>query len=848
MYEALKKIIINSEFNIIESFDVPGRQAEFAPIPEFLNAQIADYMSRRSSLGLWTHQARALEDLSHGDNVVISTGTASGKSLIFQALTLHKVLDSPDSRALVFYPLKALIADQLSDWFDMVQEIGMKESDIGQIDGSIDIVEREAIMQTSKIVLMTPDVCHAWMMSRIGMKIIRDFIGSLSTLIIDEAHTLEGVFGSNFAFLIRRLTAARNHILGDQAKTNPLQIVATTATIANPANHLEKLTGAKFSAVGHEMDRAPQQDRIVAHIECPENQERTIAKSMQDYILAKGTDGAFITFVDSRKGAELLAITNENVLPYRAGYDKRDRKRIEKLLRAGGLRGIVSTSALELGIDIPHLRVGINVGIPLTRKSYRQRLGRVARNNLGGFAVIAPKNAFRRYGTSFKEYHNMSVEPSYLYLDNRFMQFAHGRCLVDELESLKASSSLPTHIQWPVGFGDVYSAAKPGGNRPQEFDAIAERGGDMPHHNYPLRNDGEINFEIKRGKNSPSLGSMSLIQALRECYPGATYLHMSRYYEVFAWRMSSFDSFIEVKPGRPTRSTQPRIRTWVNASLISADLINGHFRKGENDSFLAECQMQITERVEGYTDGLTGEFQSYRDLRQRNPNMRAHSRNFRTSGVVLCIDEEWFKEKSVKQLFANRLREVFVHEYSILPQDVDAVATNISIRTLEGGGHKNGCIAVFDKTSGSLRLTERLYSKFDHILERLLVAEKSDVDNQNLSSIIEQVCDVLTRFSTSEPVSDTNENTFDESQGEYIQVFKEGARVCYRRQGQISEEVEIIKPLITDDGQLLYQVKSPESVNRLVSATRVEESGDASAWDYAWWNRTTQTYKNPPEE
>ena len=128
------------------------------------------------------------------------------------------------------------------------------------------------------------------------------------------------------------------------------------------------------------------------------------------------------------------------------------------------------------------------------------------------------------------------------------------------------------------------------------------------------------------------------------------------------------------------------------------------------------------------------------------------------------------------------------------------------------------------------------------------MAEKSDVDNQNLSSIIEQVCDVLTRFSTSEPVSDTNENTSDESQGEYIQVFKEGARVCYRRQGQISEEVEIIKPLITDDGQLLYQVKSPESVNRLVSATRVEESGDASAWDYAWWNRTTQTYKNPPEE
>jgi len=875
MRESLLNILQGGEFNVEESFEIPGKQAEFAKIPEFLfDSQVGVYLSHWSrkiqagESGLWVHQAHALEALGRGENVVISTGTASGKSLIFRALALHKVHLNSDERIVVFYPLRALVADQLSGWRDMARKVGFEENDIGQVDGSVATKERESVMANSKIILMTPDVCHAWMMPRIGMKAIRQFVGSLSTLIIDEAHTLEGVFGSNFAFLIRRLTAARNHVLGKQVKTNSLQIVATTATIANPEDHLGKLTGAKFSVVDHEMDQAPRHERIVAHIECAENEEFAVTKDIQHRLLESGDDGTFITFVDSRKGAELLAIDSQDsgVLPYRAGYDKDDREHIERLLHAGKLQGIVSTSALELGIDIPHLRIGINVGIPQTRKAYRQRLGRVARNKPGGFVVIAPKNAFKRYGTSFEEYHEMSVEPSYLYLDNRFMQFAHGRCLADELEFLKSSPSLPTHIRWPTGFGDVYSASRPGGNRPQEFDAIAERGGDMPHLNYPLRNDGEINFQIRKGKNGFPLGEMSLTQALRECYPGATYLHMARAFEVIAWRMSSFESFIEVKPGNPSRSTRPRIRTWVNASLNLSDIINGHFRRNEKNGFLAECQMQITERVEGYVDGVSGEFRPYQDLRQRNPNMRAYLRNFRTSGIVLCIDEDWFKTKGVKRLFSDRLREVFVHEYSILPQDVDSVATNISVQTPESGGHRNGCVAVFDQTSGSLRLTERLYRNFDHILKRLLDAVKSDYDAGELPSIVERVRTELAEFSASRLVVDSNKGASDKSEKTYIsdegvsdkpeetyiRVFTPGSRVCYRRKGQASEDVEIIQPTIMYE-ELMYQIKVAPKLGRKpgrqwVAADSVEESGDADAWGYAWWNRETETYEAPPDE
>ena len=296
--------------------------------------------------------------------------------------------------------------------------------------------------------------------------------------------------------------------------------------------------------------------------------------------------------------------------------------------------------------------------------------------------VIGPPNVFRRYGTSLKEYHDMSVEPSHLYLDNRFMQFAHARCLVEERDALAASvNSLPTRVQWSQGFSDVYSAARPGGSRPPEFDAIAELGGDIPHINYPLRNVGEMDFEIKRNENSESLGNTNQSQALRECYPGATYFHMMRPYEVAGWTYG-FRPFIRVRPSAPGGSTRPRMTTWINTGITSSDIIKGHLCRSDS-GFLAESQMLITERVEGYID-RHGEYQSYKELQQRNPNMKARSRNFRTSGVVLCIEADWFKRGNTKLQIADRLREVFAHEYSVLPQDIGSAATNITVRDGDG--------------------------------------------------------------------------------------------------------------------------------------------------------------------
>lgn len=156
------------------------------------------------------------------------------------------------------------------------------------------------------------------------------------------------------------------------------------------------------------------------------------------------------------------------------------------------LEAVLSTSALELGIDIADMAIGLNLGVPQSRKSFRQRAGGIGRARQGAFLVMAAPNAFRRYGETFFEYYQASVEPSYLYLGNRFIHYAHAQCFADEMELRGGQRGRPPEgIDWPSGFETLLQYALPAGARPREFDFIAQLGGDSPHLNYALRQVGE---------------------------------------------------------------------------------------------------------------------------------------------------------------------------------------------------------------------------------------------------------------------------------------------------------------------------------------------------------------------
>ena len=861
MYDAIAQLLKSGKYTVIESFSLASRTATFGAVPRYLaNSAVGPRLESEHPGGLWSHQSRALQKLGAGANVVISTGTASGKSLIFRSHAFHTILGDPNARVVVFYPLKALASDQMRGWQAEAEALGLSPDVIGRIDGSVtDMKQRDAILKRARIIVMTPDVCQAWLMARLAMPVVKAFLDHLSLVIMDEAHTLEGVFGSNFAFLIRRLLVARRILLTDPRRRASPQFVAATATIANPAEQLNELTGFDFELIGDEDDGSPREQRLCAHIASPDGEEMQIARMLQSDLLKNSKTGGFITFIDSRKGVESLAgasatelkdILGESVvMPYRAGYDAGDREVIEKRLQSGKLRGVVSTSALELGIDLPHLQVGLNIGVPPTRKAYRQRLGRIGRASPGAFLVIGTPTAFTGYGTSFGEYHELSIEPSYLYLDNRFMQFAHGRCLVEELEAMAAGLSLPTHARWPEGFGDAFAAAKPGGDRPPEFDAIAQLGGDSPHRGYPLRNVGEINFKIARGDHADAFGDANEAQALRECYPGATYLHMARAWEVVSWQTSAFMPYIKVKPTSPARRTRPRIKMWINAGLAPADVLDGHLLMGD-DGFIGECQMQITEKVEGFTEVNSGEFRAYQELRQRNPNLRPRMRNFRTSGLILCIKKEWFREGGTKRWLTDTLSAIFGREYSVLPQDVGSASTNITVRGFEGGGLRGDCIVLFDQTYGSLRLTERAFVHFDHLLTRLETAVQSEggYEANKLKNVIRRARKIYAAFGETDPFELAN--GADAPTG-YIHAFTPGSRVCYREKGKIGTEVAVIQ-LTMMDGDLRYQIEAPPKYSgsapakRWIGADFLEPSAESDQWEYAWWNVETETYEEPP--
>lgn len=258
--------------------------------------------------------------------------------------------------------------------------------------------------------------------------------------------------------------------------------------------------------------------------------------------------------------------------------------------------------------------------------------------------------------------------------------------------------------------------------------------------------------------------------------------------------------------------------------------------------------MQITERVEGYVDVDNGVFNPYQSLQQKNPNMRARSRNFRTSGVVLCIERDWFKNSSLKRLFVDRLREVFVREYSVSSQDVGSAGTRISVQNLGGRGLRDSSGAVYDEVYGSLRLTERLYLEFEHVLARLSDGVAADPEEkEELASFVAGIREDVSAFAgdwvTGEPVAD--------SPAGHERVFTPGSRVCYRQAGQMAIDVEIVMPTMME-GKLMYQVKiaqrpGQQPALRWLAASAIETSATEDAWSYSWWNRETETYEELPD-
>jgi DEAD/DEAH box helicase domain-containing protein len=380
---------------------LPARAGRTAPWPEWVPEPVRATFVDHGVRAPWTHQASAAELAHAGQDVVVATGTASGKSLAYQLPVLTALATDPRAVALYLSPTKALAADQLR----ALAELDLPDVRPAPLDGDTSLDERDWARRHARWVFTNPDMVHRSVLPRHARW--AGFLRRLRYIVIDECHTYRGVFGSHVALLLRRLL--RICARYGSAPT----LVLASATVAAPAEFASRLTGRAVVAVTE--DGSPSAGRTVALWEPPLLPELTgengapvrrpagteAARMLADLVV----EGArTLTFVRSRRGAEVAALSAqrlladvdpelvERVAAYRGGYLPEERRALEKALVGGDLLGVATTNALELGVDIAGLDAVVVAGFPGTRASFWQQAGRAGRAQDEALVVLVARD------------------------------------------------------------------------------------------------------------------------------------------------------------------------------------------------------------------------------------------------------------------------------------------------------------------------------------------------------------------------------------------------------------------------------------------------------------------------
>ena len=499
----IENVIRSNGFDICHKVNEQGREAESISYEDLgLSIHSIDFLKKRGILSLWKHQYLAIKEAKAGKNVCVTTSTSSGKTEIFQLSAIEVLEKQPDSKILAVYPMKALNRQQVERW----EKTGFK---VGKIDGDTAMSDRIQILQNCQIAVMTPDVIHAFLLGSLNDrktgKIICQFIRSLSMLIIDELHLYKGIFGTNSAYLFRRLNHIRMLLRKDHSFT---QYITASATLPSAVQHSFNITGVRgFVEIGEDQDASPMSEKTFYYIE--KNEEVTGNGSVIDlvYELSNIEDAKSITFVEGRQRAGDMAYLLDKriqdnaevsgIYPYRAGYEAESVDLITEKLHSGDFKGIVSTSALEIGIDIDGLNIAIIADMPHDKNSYQQRIGRVGRFGCDKSYVIVVRTDSFASQLLFDEfdYDMDKVLPNYepaLYLEDENVQDIQALCHVGEHDKCE-------YAQWKGNMGQVRKFDDEGcfppsfvklclniltGQTSQGYDNMRC---DAPHFTYPLR-------------------------------------------------------------------------------------------------------------------------------------------------------------------------------------------------------------------------------------------------------------------------------------------------------------------------------------------------------------------------
>ena len=422
----------------------PGRYARY---PTGLDPSLEEALRQRGIERLYSHQALAVEAALRGENVVVVTPTASGKTMGYNLPVLNTLLANPGSRALYLFPTKALAQDQVAELGAMGQALGLR-LEASTYDGDTPRQARPKIRKTAQIVISNPDMLHAGILPH-HTRWARFFQG-LRYVVLDEIHSYRGVFGSHVANVLRRLKRICAFYRAEP------QFICCSATIANPVQLAERLVEAPFSLVGQDQDGSPQGqkhfllynppivDRKLGIRRNPVSDVRLLAErflqaGVQTIVFAPARLKVELLLTYLRDSAEKAGMSPDKIQGYRGGYLPSERREIERGLRERQVLGVVATNALELGINIGHLDACVMTGYPGTIASTWQQAGRAGRRaGMSAAVLVAGSSPLDQYMINHPEYFfGRSPEQALLNPDNLVIAVNHLRCAAFELPFAK---------------------------------------------------------------------------------------------------------------------------------------------------------------------------------------------------------------------------------------------------------------------------------------------------------------------------------------------------------------------------------------------------------------------------
>jgi DEAD/DEAH box helicase domain-containing protein len=684
--------------------EIPEKKASFSnALPAFKN-DLNDVLNFLGIETLYQHQFDAINNILSQRHTVIATPTASGKSLIYNLPVIDALLENPKSHALYLFPLKALARDQLDTVQKMLRAATVDNNDLPQLtaavyDGDISSYQKTKIRKTPpNILLSNPEMLHLAMLAH--HHLWESFFKNLTHIVVDEVHTYRGVMGSNMAWVFRRLLR-----VCDLYGSAPV-FVFCSATIANPASLTGKLTGLSVDIID----------------------QSSAASGKKDVILMRGLEGAAqtaialihsavhrnlrtICYTQSRKITELIAIWAsqraerfaDKISAYRAGFLPEERREIENKLTNGDLLAVVSTSALELGIDIGSLDICILVGYPGTIMSTWQRAGRVGRDGKdSALILIAHEDALDQYFINHPDiFFSMPPESAIVNPDNEVILQKHLECAAAELsldryETFVDHDSVKQHIPQLEHNGKLLR------NYQGDMWYAARK---SPHREVSLRGTSR-SLPIFIARTKQSLGEIDKHRSYFETHEGAVYLHRGESYVITLFDHEN--GVIEAK--RKDVHYYTRARSSKSTRII--DVLDKKIVKGTRIGF---GRLKITEQVTGYDRRLVSNQKSIGIVPLDLPKLE-----FETEGLWIEIPD--YVRDSVEAARLHFMGGIHALEHAaigIMPLLVmtdrnDLGGISIPFHSQTG----KAAVFVYDGVPGGLGLTRQAFLSAEELINR----------------------------------------------------------------------------------------------------------------------------------